>query len=73
MLTCTAISAASNVILNLIWIPTYGAEAAAVNTLVSYVIFLASLAVAGWYSTELGRARTQTVGAGRTVINGMQE
>jgi O-antigen/teichoic acid export membrane protein len=73
VLTCTAISAASNVILNLIWIPTYGAKAAAVNTLVSYVIFLASLAVAGWYSTELGRARTQTVGAGRTIINGMQE
>ena len=53
VLLCTAIAAASNVVLNLIWIPSYGATAAAVNTLVSYVIFLASLAVAGRYAKEL--------------------
>ncbi len=53
MLLCTAIAAASNIVLNLIWIPTYGAKAAAVNTLISYVIFLTSLAVAGRSAREL--------------------
>ena len=47
ILRCTAIAAASNIVLNLIWIPGYGATAAAANTLVSYVIFLVSLAFAG--------------------------
>src|SRR5579863_3558283 len=56
VLACTAIAAVSNVILNLIWIPAYGATAAAINTLISYVVFLGSLAVAGWYASELGRA-----------------
>jgi O-antigen/teichoic acid export membrane protein len=53
VLVCTAIAAGSNVILNLIWIPTHGATAAAVNTLISYVIFLAALAFAGRYAKEL--------------------
>jgi len=53
VLICTAIAAGSNVILNLIWIPAYGATAAAANTLVSYVIFLAALALAGRYAKEL--------------------
>jgi len=70
VLLCTAIAAGSNVVLNLIWIPAYGATAAAVNTLVSYVIFLASLALAGWYASELGRTPTQKVA---TAIDGMQE
>jgi O-antigen/teichoic acid export membrane protein len=52
VLICTAVAAASNVILNLVWIPTYGATAAAVNTLISYVIFLAALAFAGRYAKE---------------------
>jgi len=56
VLLCTAIAAASNVVLNLIWIPAYGATAAAVNTLVSYVVFLSALALAGWYAAELGAA-----------------
>jgi O-antigen/teichoic acid export membrane protein len=53
ILFCTIVAAGSNIILNLIWIPVYGATAAAVNTLVSYVIFLASLAVAGRFAKEL--------------------
>jgi O-antigen/teichoic acid export membrane protein len=53
MLLCTLMAAASNIVLNLIWIPTYGAKAAAVNTLISYVIFLLSLAVAGRAAREL--------------------
>ncbi len=53
ILLCTAIAAGSNVVLNLIWIPAYGATAAAVNTLVSYVIFIASLVVAGRFAKEL--------------------
>src|SRR5271157_775717 len=55
ILLCTTIAAGSNVVLNLIWIPTYGATAAAVNTLVSYVIFLISLALAGRSARELAR------------------
>ena len=53
----------SNIVLNLIWIPTYGATAAAINTLISYVVFLGSLAVAGWYTTELGRAPAEAAKA----------
>jgi len=56
ILLCTAIAAGSNIVLNLIWIPAYGATAAAVNTLISYVIFLASLALAGRYAKELARS-----------------
>jgi len=52
-LLCTLIAAGSNVVLNFIWIPAYGAKAAAVNTLISYVIFLVSLAVAGRSAKEL--------------------
>jgi O-antigen/teichoic acid export membrane protein len=53
ILICTAIGAGSNIVLNLFSIPTYGATAAAVNTLISYVIFLASLAIAGRSAKEL--------------------
>jgi O-antigen/teichoic acid export membrane protein len=55
VLACTAAAAGSNVLLNLIWIPTYGATAAALNTLVSYIIFLAGLALTGVYANELTR------------------
>lgn len=53
ILMCTAVAAGSNVVLNFIWIPVYGATAAAVNTLISYVIFLAALALAGRFAKEL--------------------
>ena len=53
VLQCTAVAAVSNVLLNLIGIPRYGAMAAAANTVVSYFIFLACLAWVGWTSTEL--------------------
>jgi O-antigen/teichoic acid export membrane protein len=53
ILICTVIGAGSNVILNFFSIPAYGATAAAVNTLISYVIFLASLAIAGRSAKEL--------------------
>ena len=53
ILLCTVVAAASNVVLNVIWIPAYGATAAAVNTLVSYLIFLAGLALAGRFAKEL--------------------
>jgi len=43
VLLCTVIAAASNVLLNVAEIPRYGAMAAAVNTLISYLIFLACL------------------------------
>jgi O-antigen/teichoic acid export membrane protein len=59
VLSCMAIAAVSNVALNLIWIPKYGAMAAAVNTLLCYAILLACLMV-GWYSTkELASQRSQ--------------
>lgn len=53
ILLSTGIAAGSNVVLNLIWIPIYGAKAAAVNTLVSYAILLASLAASGRSAKEL--------------------
>src|SRR5208337_4595053 len=53
VLLCTAVAAACNVLLNLIWIPVYGATAAAVNTVISYIIFLASLALVGRSAKEL--------------------
>lgn len=55
VLICTGVAAASNVILNLIWIPAYGATAAAVNTLASYVIFLGALALAARHMTASAR------------------
>jgi O-antigen/teichoic acid export membrane protein len=55
ILVCTAIAAASNVVLNLLWIPAYGATAAAVNTLLTYLIFLVSLGLAGRFAKELAR------------------
>ena len=55
ILLCTAVAAGSNILLNLIWIPTYGATAAAVNTLLSYVIFLTSLVLVGRTDKELAR------------------
>jgi O-antigen/teichoic acid export membrane protein len=57
VLLCTAIAAACNILLNLIWIPVYGATAAAVNTVISYVIFLTSLALAGRSAKELARPK----------------
>ena len=56
ILVCTGVAAGSNVVLNLIWIPMYGATAAAINTLISYVIFLVSLALAGRFAKELTSA-----------------
>jgi O-antigen/teichoic acid export membrane protein len=55
ILLCTAIGAACNIVLNLLWIPIYGAAAAAVNTLISYLIFLVSLALVGRFTKELAR------------------
>jgi O-antigen/teichoic acid export membrane protein len=52
VLACTAAAAISNIILNLVWIPSHGAIAAAVNTLISYVIFLVSLTIAGYSAID---------------------
>src|SRR6185437_4632034 len=53
VLSCTAIAAVSNVVLNLVGIPKYGATAAAANTLISYAIFLATLFVFGHFDKGL--------------------
>lgn len=53
ILLCTAFAALSNIILNLAFIPRYGARGAAVNTLFSYAIFLTALALAGKTAHEL--------------------
>ncbi|MGA9567056.1 MAG: polysaccharide biosynthesis C-terminal domain-containing protein, partial [Candidatus Korobacteraceae bacterium] len=47
VLVCAVVAAGSNVGLNLYGIPRYGAMAAAVNTLISYVVYLGMLAWAG--------------------------
>jgi O-antigen/teichoic acid export membrane protein len=55
VLLCTTIAAGSNMLLNLVGIPRYGAMAAAVNTLISYLVFLACLAWMGRASAQLAR------------------
>jgi len=57
-LLCSGIGAASNMLLNLAFIPTYGARGAALNTLVSYAVLLTTLCVAGGTAKELSN-RTQ--------------
>src|ERR1035438_3106529 len=52
VLLCAAVAAGSNIVLNLATIPRYGAIAAAINTLISYFIYLAMLAWCG----QIGRA-----------------
>jgi O-antigen/teichoic acid export membrane protein len=47
ILWCTGIGAASNIVLNLVFIPGFGARGAAVNTLLSYAVFLTALGLAG--------------------------
>jgi O-antigen/teichoic acid export membrane protein len=47
VLLCTAIGAASNIVFNLALIPRYGARGAAINTLLSYAIFLTALCFVG--------------------------
>jgi O-antigen/teichoic acid export membrane protein len=58
ILLCTGIGAASNIVLNLAFIPSYGARGAAINTLLSYAIFLAALGFVGRTAKELA-PRTQ--------------
>src|ERR1700692_3915950 len=58
ILACTGIAAASNIILNLAVIPRYGARGAAINTLLSYAVFLAALGFAGKTARELSSAST---------------
>jgi len=53
ILLCTGIGAASNIVLNLVFIPSYGARGAAINTLLSYAIFLAALGFVGRTVKEL--------------------
>ncbi|HEY4930983.1 MAG TPA: polysaccharide biosynthesis C-terminal domain-containing protein [Terriglobales bacterium] len=57
VLVCAVVAATSNVLLNLIGIPRYGAMAAAVNTVISYAIYLACLAIAGRRAKELQHAK----------------
>jgi O-antigen/teichoic acid export membrane protein len=53
ILVCTAVAAASNIVLNFFTIPAHGATAAAANTVISYLIFLTGLAIAGRSVKEL--------------------
>jgi len=46
VLFCAIVAAGSNVVLNAATIPRYGAMAAAVNTLISYIVYLVALASA---------------------------
>ena len=61
VLVCTVIAAVSNIVLNWIGIPRYGALAAAVNTVISYAIYLAGLAIAGRTAKELPRVKVDSV------------
>ena len=57
VLVCTVVAAVTNMVLNWIGIPRYGAMAAAVNTVISYAIYLAGLAIAGRMAKELRHAK----------------
>ncbi len=61
VLVCTVVAAVTNIVLNWIGIPRYGAMAAAVNTVISYVVYLAGLAIAGKMAKELLRAKVDSV------------
>ena len=56
VLLCAAVAAGSNILLNLATIPRYGAMAAAVNTILAYLIYLGMLAWAGRRIAESGTA-----------------
>jgi O-antigen/teichoic acid export membrane protein len=47
VLICAAVAAGVNITLNLATIPRYGAMAAAVNTLIAYIVYLGMLATVG--------------------------
>jgi O-antigen/teichoic acid export membrane protein len=47
VLVCAVVAAGVNIALNLATIPRYGAMAAAVNTVVAYLVYLAGLALTG--------------------------
>jgi len=53
ILLCTGIGAASNIVLNLAFIPSQGARGAAVNTLLSYAILFGALCFVGRTAKEL--------------------
>ena len=53
VLVCAVVAAVGNMALNWYGIPRYGAMAAAVNTVISYAIYLTSLAIAGSTAKEL--------------------
>jgi len=59
VLVCVVVAAASNIVLNWFAIPRYGAMAAAVNTVISYAIYLAGLVIAGKKAKELQHAGTE--------------
>jgi O-antigen/teichoic acid export membrane protein len=61
VLVCTVIAAATNIVLNWIGIPRYGAMATAVNTVISYAVYLVGLAIAGRMAKELPRAKVDSV------------
>ena len=61
ILLCTGIGATSNILLNLAFIPRLGARGAALNTLISYAIFLTALCIVGRGAKRLAtRTQTQT-------------
>jgi len=59
VLVCVVVAAASNIVLNWFGIPRYGAMAAAVNTVISYAIYLAGLVIAGNKARELQHVGTE--------------
>lgn len=55
MLFSTGIGALSNIVLNLVFIPSFGAWGAAMNTLIAYAIFLITLYCTGRTAREIVR------------------
>jgi PST family polysaccharide transporter len=66
VLVCTVIAAAGNIALNRWLIPGFGARAAAANTVISYIILLVSLWLAGRTAEELGLRRESRLALSRS-------
>jgi O-antigen/teichoic acid export membrane protein len=60
MLKCALLAAGTDVVLNLYGIPRYGAMAAAVNTVISYLVYLAALSFVARRVSRAGDTLPQT-------------
>jgi O-antigen/teichoic acid export membrane protein len=61
VLVCTMVAAAVEIVLNAVGIPRFGALAAAVNTLIAYLVLLVGLAVVAKWLNRMPRPRAEEI------------